>query len=274
MFARIRSCGGFNNNPNLQQFKGAFRKIQCNMRLDLSPNTNCRMFDSHLPDNLFFSNIYSVSSMRPKVALNEGAYASQKDGILESIENGERQQETSDLSDTDRIAAGDALEIADYMILYYATLIESSLSKIISDIDNKGFYCNKEGSSCRKVFVDNVKGCSVDMHFLNYSPCKSTIEICKTAEKFFKLYDGHNSSSPKYDFKTLYCLIFRSMNMDKLYSNSKFNCDPTHKYQFIKFIVSQYIRKRAAQVSRQSTLERQGPLIREQYKRLVNFSGQ
>lgn len=25
LFSRIRSCGGFNNNPNIQQLKGAFR---------------------------------------------------------------------------------------------------------------------------------------------------------------------------------------------------------------------------------------------------------
>lgn len=34
-FGRIRACGGFNNNPNVQQFKGAFRKIQANMNTDL-----------------------------------------------------------------------------------------------------------------------------------------------------------------------------------------------------------------------------------------------
>lgn len=268
MFARIRSCGGFNNNPNLQQFKGAFRKIQCNMRLDLSPNTNCRMFDSHLPENLFFSNIYTVSSVRPKVELNEEVYESQKNIILEIIENEDDQHhEAKDPSN-----AVSSMLPSDFMIMYYATLIEGDLSKII-ETDNKGFYCNKEGSSCRTVFLENQKVCSVDLPFSSYKPCVSTIEICKRTEIFFKLYDGHKSN-PKYDFKTLYCLVFRSMDMHKLFSNSGFRCDPTHKYQFIKCIVSQYIKKRATQISHQFTLERQGPLIREQYKRIVNFRGQ
>lgn len=69
MFGRIRSCGGYNNNPNVLQFKGAFRKIQCNMRLDLSPASNCQMFDMHLPNNLFYSNIYFVSSKRAKIVM-------------------------------------------------------------------------------------------------------------------------------------------------------------------------------------------------------------
>lgn len=271
LFARIRSCGGYNNNPNMLQFKGAFRKIQCNMRLDLSPHANYRMFDSHLPENMFFSNIYSVSSARPKLSLDQEVYESQKNNILESVENEEEgQQEISDLSVS--ITSG-TLGTSDFMLMYYATLIERDLSKIINT-DNKGFYCNKEGSSCSTVLSENTKVCSVDLQFTNYKPCVSTIEICKKAENFFKLYDGHDKAKSKYDFKTLYCLIFRSMDMDRLYSKSTFDCDPTHKYQFIKFIVSQYIKKKAAQISHRLTLERQGPLIREQYKRLVNFQGQ
>lgn len=43
-FGKIRSCCGFNNNPNADQFKGAYRKIQCN---------NCRLLDKHLPDSHF-----------------------------------------------------------------------------------------------------------------------------------------------------------------------------------------------------------------------------
>lgn len=271
MFARIRSCGGFNNNPNLHQFKGAFRKVQCSLRLDLSPNTNCRMFDSYLPENQFFSNIFSVSSARPKVALNEEIYEAQKNIILESIENEEEQEESQKEKISSNISA-DTWETSDFMIMYYATSIESNLSKKIIDPDNNGFYCNQEGSSCRTVFVANEKACPVDLKFSNYNPCVSTVEICKKAESFFKLYDGHKSK-PKYDFKTLYCLIFRSMDMNKLYANSTFSCDPTHKYQFIKCIVSQYINKRASQISRRLTLERQKVLIREQYKRIVNFKG-
>lgn len=143
----------------------------------------------------------------------------------------------------------------------------------ILETDNKGFNYNGQGSSCRTVFSENDKTSPVDLEFLNYTSCTSTFDICKRTENFFKLYDGH-TSKPKYDFKTLYYLIFRSMDMNKMFSKSAFQCDPTHKFQFIKCIINSNIRKRAAQVSRRLTLERQGPLIREQFKRLVNFKGQ
>lgn len=82
LFGRIRACGGFNNNPNVLQFKGAFRKIQYNMRMELSTSSNCRMFEIHLPESIFFSNIYFVSSKRARIEMNEQIYESQKDSIL------------------------------------------------------------------------------------------------------------------------------------------------------------------------------------------------
>lgn len=297
-FGRIRSCGGFNNNPNMCQFKGAFRKILCNMRLDLSSKTNCRMFDVNLPENVFYSNIYFVSSKRPKLTLNQQTYENQLEPILELVEDEQEwnpehgwvRARASSVSNTDETVAhpeesvelaepvepvapilNALLDTSDFMILYHATSIEQNLIKIIS---RKGFfYCNVVGSSCRTVFDENEKFSSIDTQFLSYVPCKSTMEICKRSEQFFKLYDGEKSK-PRFDFKTLYCLIFRTMDLDRLYPESKFECEPTHKYQFLKCIVSQYISKRALQIAKQTTLERQGALIREQCTRLVNFKGQ
>lgn len=78
MFGRIRSCNGHNNNPNVIQFQGAYRRIQTNMRLDLSLESNCRMFDMQLPENLFYSNIYFISSKRATVVMNSSKYERQK----------------------------------------------------------------------------------------------------------------------------------------------------------------------------------------------------
>lgn len=288
MFARIRSCGGFNNNPNVFQFKGAFRKVVCNMKMDLAVNTNCRMFDMNLPENLFYSNIYFISSKRPKIILNKQTYENQKESILEVVEDEcEWHPEYGWITPSDErimsdidgaIASADpevlmlngSLDISDFMILHHAISIESNLMNIIG---NKGFYCNAEDSSCHTVFDENEKFLHVDMQSSSYVPCKSTMDICKKAEQYFKLYNGQQSK-PRYDFKTLYCLIFRTMDMDRLYPNSNFQCDPTHKYQFIKCIVGQYIAKRALQIAKQTTLARQDKLIREQCTRLVNFRGQ
>lgn len=273
LFGRIRACGGHNNNPNVLQFKGAYRRIQCNMRMDLSLNSNCRMFDMFLPDNLFYSSIYFASSRRARVAMNEQLYEKQKESILEAInpidsldsidchdiEPIENAENVNSVSEIQHILDG----TSHFMNAYIASQIEKKIMK------SKNFYCN----GCRFIFDENEKIQSVDSNFLNWKPCASTTEICNHAEKFFKLYNVGNSK-PEYDFKVLYCLIFRSLDFNTLFPNSKFECDPAHKYQFVKCIVGQYISMRANQVSRQITFDNQEKLVRQQLNRLVNFKGQ
>lgn len=53
-FGRIRSRHGFNDNPNVQQFCGAFRRIIVNQEIRSSQSSNCQ---DHL-------NILTVSSRR------------------------------------------------------------------------------------------------------------------------------------------------------------------------------------------------------------------
>lgn len=261
LFGRIRACGGFNNNPNVQQFKGAFRKIQANMKLDLSPNSNCRAFDLHLPDNLFYSNIYFVSSKRAKIAMDPHIYEQQKDSILEELVETmnfddiamDVSNETSNMLDT----------TPDFMIAFIASSIERKI------IECNSIHCNE----CISVFHENEKMDTLNTNLLSWKPCISTMQICKTSEQFFKLYDV-KKIDPRFDFKVLYCLIFRTMNLDAMYPSSKFNCDLNHKYQFIKCVVGQYICTRASQISKQFTLKRQDKIIRQQFNHLVLYKGQ
>lgn len=262
MFARIRACCGANNNPNTDQFKGAYRKIQCNMKLNISTSTNCRVFDTQLPDNLFYSNIYFVSSLRAKIVMDESKYNSQKDSILQDLGDETMYDGCDDaeiMNATHHLLDGSAV----FMITYLAAKIEQKIMQC------KNFHCN----DCQLIFEISEKIDTIDVYSSSYTPCHSTVEICKKAEKFFKLYDGH-TSKPRYDFKVLYCLIFRSMNFEVLYSNSKFECNKNHKYHFIKCIVGQYITMRASQISRQITLNRQDKIICQHCNHLINFKGQ
>lgn len=231
MFGRIRACGGFNNNPNVQQFIGAFRKMQCNIKIDLSVGSNCRMFDMNLPENLFYSDIFFVSSKRAKITMDEHAYREQKDLIL---------KELSEISGFDTIDAYDPVDItdvlshyaldgtSDFMVEYIASLIEKKI------MQSGSFHCER----CRLVFNENEKAITLNAFALNWQPCISTVDICKNSEIFFKLYNIQKSK-PRFDFKVIYCLIFRSMNFNLLYTESKFECDLNHKYQFIKCVVGE-----------------------------------
>lgn len=273
MFGRMRSFNGHNNNPNVLQFKGAYRRVQCNLRLDLSRESNCRMFDMHLPDNLFYSNIFFVSSKRATVVMDSSLYESQKNSIIESV-NSPEIAEIPDIDSTQENESNDHLgnafathHILDGTSNYLNTYIASQIEQKILNCTN--FYCN----GCRFVFDQNEKTTSIDSNFMQWKPCVSTVQICIHAEKFFKLYEI-GKAKPRYDFKVLYCLIFRSMNFDTLYTNSKFECSIEHKYQFIKCIVGQYMNRRANQIAKQITYDRQDDLIRQHCNHLVNFKGQ
>lgn len=83
-FGRIRSCCGYNSNPNVNQFKGSYRKVVNNMKIDISQHSNCRIFDSDLPPSIYHTNILSVSSRRATVNSKdyEEIYEEQQNIIL------------------------------------------------------------------------------------------------------------------------------------------------------------------------------------------------
>lgn len=257
-FCRIRSCCGFNNNPNTSQFKGAYKKLQANMKLITSERGNCRVFDAGLPENLNYSDIYYITSKRAAiVAMAQSSfdenYENQKDAILEDIVCIHQAETTDHLIDI----------TTKFVIAHTALLIERKIREC------PRFYCD----SCRLVFEENEKLDILDSSSLQSMPCTSTFDICKTADTFFKLYDIRNSNK-KYDFRVLYCLIFRSMDFSKLFKNSKFECDPNHKYQFVKCIVGTYIAFKARYISKQYTLSNFKHIFRQQLNRMVIFDGQ
>lgn len=263
-FGRIRACGGFNNNPNVNQFKGAYRKLQSNIKIDTSKLSNCRAFDTSLPDNLNYSDIYFVSSKRAALKLDEDSYNRQKDKILEEVA-------VLDELESNNISFDGTVGTRNFSTAYIASCIEKKISECPT------FHCN----SCQLVFAanDKVDMEIFDMNVVSYKPCINTFEICKTAEKFFKLYDISKSKTP-FDFKVLYCLIFRTLRFDILYTNSKFDCDISHKYQLIKCIVGQYVTRRANHVSRELTFDlyengnTENIFYRQRLNRLVLAKGQ
>lgn len=236
-FGKIRANCGYNNNPNVNQFKGSYRKIQGNLNIKPSDTGNCRLFDKSLPNNSLYSDVYFVSSKRSTIELiyTEELFEQQKNDILTEVAILDQVESCNSLLDT-------ATQISR---LHIVAMIEKKISTCPQ------FYC----TFCQTVLQTNEKIDPIDMTLLDWIPCKSTLSICKNAERYFKLYDVRSNSKPRYDFKVLYCLIFRSLDFNALYVNSKFECDINHKYQFIKCVVGQYISIRAAQFSQDITLQ-------------------
>lgn len=151
-----------------------------------------------------------------------------------------------------------------FSIAYSASLIEEKIE------NSSGFYCN----SCRNVFDENKKLESFDFTVLRRKPCISTFDICKITEKFFKLFDIRDNTQNVKKFRVIYCLIFRSMDMNSLFPDSKFDCDFGHRYHFIKCIVGIYLSHRAADISREITYGQHEKLLRQQLNHAVIFEGQ
>lgn len=254
-FGRIRSCCGYNSNPNVNQFKGAYRKVMNNMRVDISEHSNCRIFDSDLPPSIYHTNILSVSSRRATVTVKdyEEIYEEQQNIILNEA------AKMNEIQAADYLVDG----VSYYSIAHIAATIEISIESC------PNFYCN----SCLSTFSEDDKIDKIGLSFLKRMPCVSTFDICKNAERFFKVYDVRKVENP-FEFRVTYCIIFRTMEFDALFSKSIFACDINHKYQFIKCIVQRYLSIRATQVSRDITYDQYKHIFRQQLRHLVIDSGQ
>lgn len=254
-FGKIRSRCGFNNNPNVHQFKGAYRQLSTNIKIQVSSIANCRYFDTELPSTHNYSNITTVSSRRARFIPDEAfeeAIDEQKDDIIQDVFCMSEMENADPFVDL----------MSQFSIFHAVSKIEEKIER------NATFFC----IDCRHVFAQNEK-CFQHENISISPPCKSTYEICKTADKFMKLYDISETKN-KYDFKVIYCLIFRCLDFNNLFVDSLFECDIHHKYQFIKCIVGDYVAMSAMHRSRQITLEQHNKILRQHLNRLVLFSGQ
>lgn len=128
----------------------------------------------------------------------------------------------------------------DFTIAFIAASIEKKIST------SPSFYC----SNCQTIFEENEKVNLPSNYLLDWIPTVSTHNICRMAERYFALIDIQNADSHKFNFRAIYCIIFRSMDFDNLFQKSIFECDITHKYQFIKCIVGEYTTIRATHASK------------------------
>lgn len=257
-FGKIRACCGHNNNPNVDQFKGSYRKLQCQLDIEPPQNGNCRILDKNLPDKLSYSNIYFISSRRSTVVETnyEEDYEKQKTAILAAIIRLDTLEACNPFIDVTK----------SFSVAYIASTIERKI------INCSSFYC----ANCQSLFQDNDKVNLPCMELLEWTPTISTFDICKTAERHFTLIDIQKAKN-EFNLRAIFCHIFRSMNFDNLYKKSKFEsgeCNITHKYQFIKCIVGEYITIRAIYASRDITYDQYNTMFRQQLNRLVLQSGQ
>lgn len=219
-FGRCRALNGHNDNPTVQQFHAAFRKLLVFDTLLSSKYSNCAEID--IP-NQPLGNILYVSS-RQKKGTHETEDVTPAD--LETLH-----QKLAEIEAIEQNCLIDSHK--DYTIAYIGRIIENRI-----ECDSK-IWCNY----CKNIFKENAKKTNVYVGSkLKEFPCQSTFEICKAADRFLKL----KILSEETDFSKIYAGISSCLDLGNLFPATDFSHDFEHKLYFVKAIVDVYIYKSEA----------------------------
>lgn len=248
IFGRIRARLGSNDNPTVEQFKSAYRRLFVRNEICSSKSSNC--IDTGI-------NILTVSSRRPKLKedYSNDAQDENEPYLRARTENNQLQLH----------------EISEHTISYTAYEIEKAILE--AKDPKKSIKCYKcvktlyENEQIQNIFLDlksNAKSI--------FQPCKSTFEICALTEEIIKSFDDINAISYTEVVKDV---IYR-IDMDAMFPLSDFNDHPhaNHKSFLVQYLAESYLSKRLKFISKCSTLAQHDEFNRHCMKKAIHRSGQ
>lgn len=245
-FGRIRSLGGFNDNPTVEQFCSAFRKVVINNEITSSHLSNCL-------DNL---NILFISSRRPKLLSIENENDLKKSAFDDFLDCVEEAEEI------------DGLEGADYLL---EDLSQTSVAFIAGTIEKKIEKCwHIRCVECLRIFYDDDKIVGSMRTDKTRPPSKSTFKICLVANQFLKIFETDYS----YSYNKLLNKVLRSINFSNIFPKSDFTTHEGHKYYCVKFIAEEFIRIKCNFLAKQTTLKQHRIMMRKKLTKVVHYCGQ
>lgn len=159
-FGKLRSFHGFNNNPDVINFQSAYRKLCSNIQIAPPLKSNCQKFQMQLTTCSTYSDIFYVSSRRPKFTTNTTA-----DPAFMSKVADEREAIISDVVRLDEI---------DHVYHLTDNIRGASIAYIAQRIEEKikaNFICDH----CILIFDENEKVLDCYKSSVADSrPCRST----------------------------------------------------------------------------------------------------
>lgn len=190
LFGRCRAMNGFNDNPTVQQFMGAFRKLMAFDAILCSSSSNCT--DDHTPSQPFANILYVTSIPNTANATDIDISSSQLATLYQK------------LSEIEAIEKSSLLDCAlDYSIAFVGANIEQRIAS------KDRMYCD----GCKNVFEENTKLRSLHLGFANSVPCRSTFDICKEADRFLKLQLIRSSQN----FNVIEEGIYQQLDLEDLF---------------------------------------------------------
>lgn len=243
-FGRIRSLPGCSDNPTVEQFCAAFKKIVVVNEIRCSDESNCA-------DNLKLS-ILDVSARKSR---NTVVNPDDSNLLILNAEDPEDLEYTERLNEINNNYKTD--NFVELSIAYIAGTIEEKIVK------NGRFQCG----DCQECFSDNENIPEIFACELDWTPCQSTFDICKTAHKYIQ----HLSEDYTYTFDKAKNDILREFNEETAYPKTNFEGHEDHKGFIIDFIVEYYINIRATYIAKTVTLKEQTMLMRNKLRKLTHF---
>lgn len=241
-FGRIRSFLGYNDNPTVEQFTSAFRKVLINDEIKCSDQSNCR-------DSLCLD-ILGISSRRSNLNTVDSEHSLNAHANYEGCANPNEQIETNHC---------ELKELESVSVAHIAGIIEKK-------IDEQG---RSHCADCIRIFSENDKIAQLSQSHLTRIPCQSTFDICSIAHKHVKKLVTDSS----YTYGSLLSDVSREFNNTTAYSKTNFEGHEDHKTYFITFIAEEYIRIQATYIAKKVTLQEQEILLGNKAKKMRQLKG-
>lgn len=255
-FGCIRRMGGNNCNPNAQQFSAAYRKLLFQNEVSSSDVANCQND---------ITKILELSSGMKKINLSDNVVDLQ---TLEACDGESDAAIFCGVNDEYADINQNQTALDDNYKAYLASVLQS---KVIRKITLKGA---RGCVQCLNIFGENDKTNDIFIEFLSQrknilQPCKSTIDIIRATERLLERYESQDVS-----FLSVVAHILKTIDMVPLYVLSNFGEQHNHKFDFIKFIIEEYLDMRCMYESKLVTRMAQKKLLRNYYLKEVHRQGQ
>lgn len=267
-FARIRSMHGWNDNPTVEQFAAAYRRLLVHNDVTASNYANCE-------EN--YEGILTVSSRRPKLV----KCGLEDIVIAESNNFGDDDNFEDDMYLIDTLARAESSTqdmfknmnsdraIQLHVVVYLSSFVEREV------IEPKGRRLIVKCVNCIRALSENElihddfleRKCQTEDLII---PCASTVAICAAAELQL-LKEGYDIKNYKQTLNT----ILSAIDLNIIFPSTDFEHeDKDHKILFVLTIIKIYLRKKMVFIARKKTRDIVGDMLRGQYKKTIHFKGQ
>lgn len=124
---------------------------------------------------------------------------------------------------------------------------------------------------CAKVFDENDKmlDAFIGSKFKT-APCKSTILVCKEADRFVKIQILRGDIN----LNSIYYAILQDIDIDSLFTKTDFSHQPEHKLCIIRGIIDTFIQIKATHIAKMATYGLHKEKLRNRLLKLIHNHGQ